>query len=79
MSNIDTSKLITAAQIEVMLQETLRKAATAERNKLLAETDWTALNDTTANPKWVKYRQDLRDVTAQKEFPKNVEWPTKPD
>lgn len=30
------------------------------------------------NGKWAKYRQQLRDITKQEEFPYNVEFPKKP-
>jgi hypothetical protein len=49
------------------------------RNKKLADCDWTQLADSTADkPAWAVYRQALRDVTAQAEFPWNVTWPTEP-
>tara|TARA_R100001460_G_scaffold9009_2_gene22004 strand:+ start:139 stop:534 length:396 start_codon:yes stop_codon:yes gene_type:complete len=34
-----------------------------ERNKLLQETDWTALGDVTMSDKMKLYRQELRDIT----------------
>tara|TARA_B100000963_G_scaffold349271_1_gene358087 strand:+ start:1075 stop:1470 length:396 start_codon:yes stop_codon:yes gene_type:complete len=34
-----------------------------ERNKLLQETDWTALGDVTMSEKMKLYRQELRDIT----------------
>jgi len=51
----------------------------AERNRLLAETDWMALSDNTMTQAWADYRQALRDLTAQEGFPYSVEWPTKPE
>jgi hypothetical protein len=54
----------------------------ADRDKRLAETDWTQLidspfsNDT--NGVWQAYRQALRDVPAQAGFPWDVAWPKKP-
>jgi len=50
-----------------------------ERNRLLAETDWSALSDVTMSPEMAAYRQALRDVTAQPGFPDNVTWPAKPE
>lgn len=50
----------------------------AKRNKLLAETDYLALSDTTLSSDMAAYRQALRDVTSQAGFPSNVTWPTKP-
>jgi len=48
-----------------------------ERDRLLAETDWSALSDVTMSPEMAAYRQALRDVTAQPGFPDNVTWPAK--
>ena len=50
-----------------------------ERDRLLAETDWSALSDVTMSPEMAAYRQALRDVTAQPGFPDNVTWPAKPE
>ena len=49
-----------------------------KRDKLLAETDWRALQDTsTLTSEWQTYRQELRDVTDQADVD-NITWPTKP-
>tara|TARA_R100000458_G_C8094722_1_gene123926 strand:+ start:222 stop:560 length:339 start_codon:yes stop_codon:yes gene_type:complete len=50
----------------------------ADRNKLLAETDWMANSDVTMSDAWKKYRQDLRDIPANTADPANPTWPTKP-
>ena len=50
----------------------------AHRNRLLSETDWTALSDNVMTPEMATYRQALRDITAQEGFPYSVTWPTKP-
>ncbi len=54
----------------------------AERNRLLAESDWTQLADVVltdeAKLAWATYRQELRDITAQEGFPFDVTYPTKP-
>jgi hypothetical protein len=54
----------------------------AERNRLLAESDWTQLADVVltedAKLEWTAYRQELRDITLQAGFPFNVTYPTKP-
>lgn len=64
-------------------QEPLRKGAEirAERNALLAQTDWTQVKDIpdAVSTLWVPYRQALRDVPEQEGFPDNVVWPTKPE
>jgi hypothetical protein len=54
----------------------------AQRNALLANSDWTQLADVplTAEMKaqWATYRQALRDITDQSGFPDNINWPDKP-
>lgn len=50
----------------------------AHRDRLLAETDWTALSDNTMSPAMATYRQALRDVPTQEGFPYAVTWPSKP-
>lgn len=50
----------------------------SERDKKLAETDWMALSDTTLTPEWASYRQALRDIPQQPDFPYNIVWPVKP-
>ncbi len=50
----------------------------SERDQLLSETDWMACSDVTMSDTWKTYRQALRDVPSQKEFPNSVTWPTKP-
>jgi hypothetical protein len=51
----------------------------AERNSMLAASDWTQLADSTADKAaWATYRQALRDITAQAGFPWTVDWPVQP-
>jgi hypothetical protein len=51
----------------------------AERNIKLSETDWTQIADATADKAaWATYRQALRNISTQAEFPNNVTWPTQP-
>ena len=53
------------------------------RNQLLAETDWIvakSLELGEAVPDhWKQYRQALRDIPSQPDFPDSIEWPTKPE
>ena len=51
----------------------------AERDRLLAETDYLALSDNTMSAAMTTYRQALRDITGQAGFPTSVTWPTKPE
>ena len=48
-----------------------------QRDNLLKETDWWAVQDRTMSVEETAYRQALRDVPAQAGFP-DVTWPTKP-
>ena len=52
-----------------------------ERNKLLQETDWTALGDVTMSEKMKLYRQELRDITKtfQSMSDKDFKFPDKPE
>lgn len=50
------------------------------RNLLLLETDWTQGKDIddSISDAWAPYRQALRDITKQSEFPFKVLWPQRP-
>ena len=51
----------------------------AQRDALLAETDWTQVPDAPVDAQlWADYRQALRDVPQQEGFPFDINWPTKP-
>lgn len=53
-----------------------------ERDNLLLQCDWTQLPDVTMSvekaQEWKTYRQSLRDITLQANFPNEVIWPAKP-
>ena len=55
-------------------------AARGKRDMLLAECDWTQMPDVTISNKqaWADYRQQLRDITSQPGFPRDIVWPEKP-
>lgn len=63
---------------EQELKERIRNEWTVirqQRNRLLAESDWTQLADSPADKdKWAVYRQELRDITIQ-EDPFSIVWP----
>ena len=52
----------------------------AQRDGLLAASDWTAFPDVTLANKqaWLDYRQALRDITKTFSKPEDVVWPIKP-
>lgn len=65
-----SDKLVTSAS------NSIRK----ERNALLAETDWWALQDNTMSDAQATYRQALRDITSHANFPNldEADWPINP-
>ena len=56
------------------------KEVRTKRDKLLAETDYLALSDNTMSDEMKQYRQDLRDITKDSNFPDidKITFPTKP-
>ena len=50
--------------------------ARTKRNDLIQETDFHALTDVEMTAEITAYRQELRDITAQEDFPANIVWPT---
>ena len=65
--------------------EQLATEARTKRNQLLADSDWTQLPDARnamgvdKAAEWDTYRQALRDITEQEGFPREIEWPIKPE
>ena len=53
----------------------------AKRNQLLADSDWTQMNDSPLSNEdktsWATYRQSLRDITADESWP-DVTFPDTP-
>ena len=81
----DTEEATAAEQEAAYRTRIDERAATsvrAQRDRLLAETDWviTKAKETETNiPDAMKtYRQALRDITTQEGFPHNITWPEKP-
>ena len=54
------------------------KELRAERDKLIAATDWWASSDLTMTDAQTAYRQALRDITKDYDSLDDVKWPTKP-
>ena len=77
----DTSDA-TKAEQEAAYQATLDADAAvrvrAQRDDLIAATDWRAASDLTLSSDWTTYRQALRDVPGQEGFPHTITWPTAP-
>ena len=75
--------VITAADQEATyrqhIDDKVAESVRADRNKRLADSDWTQLADNSANTNaWAVYRQALRDLPSTDGFPHNVTWPTEP-
>lgn len=72
----DPAFVITAEDIVATNLHLLRK----ERDRLLAETDWSQGADvpTDLKSKYTTYRQKLRDITKTYDTYLDVVWPTKP-
>lgn len=62
--------------------EKLATEIRTKRDKLLTQTDWTQVTDTVLSiekqEEYKTYRQQLRDITEQKNFPYKVTFPAKP-
>ena len=54
------------------------KELRAERDKLIAATDWWASSDLTMTDAQTAYRQALRDITDSASSLDDVTWPTAP-
>jgi len=55
------------------------KSIRDDRNKRLADCDWTQLPDAPVDRTiWAAYREELRNVPQQEGFPWNVIWPEQP-
>ena len=57
---------------------TLAASERATRDELLKATDHYGLSDVTMSSDMTTYRQALRDVPQQTDFPSTISWPTKP-
>ena len=66
---------------QAKLDDKAAASVRAQRDQLLAETDFYALSDVTMSTEMTTYRQALRDIPAHSNFPHNLEdsdWLTKP-
>lgn len=68
---------VNAKAAELKAAEPL-KLLRAERDKLIAATDWWASSDLTMSAERTAYRQALRDITSSATSLDDVTWPTKP-
>lgn len=68
-----------AEEAKAALDARQAESVRAERNRLLAATDWRFRSDLTPSQEWKDYCQALRDITSQAGFPWEVTWPTQPE
>jgi hypothetical protein len=71
---VESEVEITAYAVPAMTWGEVR----AERNQLLAGTDFRALSDVPMSDEMTAYRQALRDVPADNADPDDISWPSKP-
>lgn len=67
--------------VEDKTDEEIWEPIRTERNRLLAESDWSMAADTPGQinlPEWTKYRQRLRDIPSFFGNPKEIIWPVIP-
>lgn len=62
-------------------KEEVEQEVRSIRNNLLFKSDWSQLPDVPEKIKtvWASYRQELRDLPEQPEFPYNIIWPIEPN
>lgn len=66
-------------EAKTALDEQQAASVRDQRNRLLAESDWTQLADAPVDDlAWATYRQGLRDIPSQPGFPWDIIWPEAP-
>lgn len=68
---------VVAKRDELIAAQPLKELR-AERDRLIAATDWWASSDLTMTAEQTAYRQALRDITDTYTSPDDVVWPTMP-
>jgi hypothetical protein len=68
---------------ERLAESTAGENVRNERNRLLSESDWVVTKryetQTPIPQEWVQYRQALRDIPQQADFPYDIIWPSLPN
>lgn len=79
-STVTTTKEEHEAAYQAKLDAEAGASVRTQRDRLLADTDWTGLSDVTMSAEMTTYRQALRDITAHANFPylNDEDWPQKP-
>lgn len=69
----------TAEDVAAAHEEAAANAARQARDRLLSACDWTQVADAPVDQQaWATYRQALRDIPDQLEFPHTIQWPQEP-
>ena len=74
----DVTWAAVSAKRDALVAAEPMKLLRAERDSLIAATDWWASSDLTMTAEQSAYRQALRNVTATATSLDDVTWPTKP-
>lgn len=78
ISEADALKLASTPQTTADLAASVR----ANRDAQLLASDWVVIRaqeaGTPVPTDWMKYRQDLRDIPLQPDFPEKISWPDAP-
>ena len=81
---VTTTKAEHEAAYQAGLDAKVAEGHRTTRDKLLADTDWTQMNDSPltneAKTAWATYRQELRDLTDSDAWPNlaDEDWPVEP-
>lgn len=81
---VTTTKVEHEAAYQAGLDAKTAEGHRTTRNKLLADSDWTQMNDSPlaneAKTAWATYRQELRDLSDLEAWPNlgDDDWPVKP-
>ena len=83
-NGVTTTKAEHEAAYQAGLDAKTAEAHRATRNQLLADSDWTQMNDSPLTNEqktaWAVYRDELRNITDQAAWPNldDADWPLKP-
>jgi hypothetical protein len=70
----------TKSEIDALSAGEIAYRIRAERDSKLVESDWTQVLDAAVDQvAWATYRQALRDIPQQDDFPNTVVWPEQPE
>ena len=82
--NVTKTKAEQETEYQAVLDARTATGHRTTRNKLLADTDWTQMNDSPLSNEdktaWATYRQELRDLSDLDAWPnlEDADWPTEP-